>query len=85
MKKKLKIIGLVVGAALVLAAGGFVFMMGPRNAWGMLRYDQRKEGALRVGDQAPDVSLMALDGVTRMPLRGHIGSRPLVIVFGSYT
>ena len=31
----------------VLAAGAFVWMMGPRNVIGMLRYDQRREATSR--------------------------------------
>jgi hypothetical protein len=75
-------LGLVV---VVLAAGGyFVYRMGPSNVWGMLRYDQREEGALRVGDPAPDVTLLALDG-SRVRLHERTGGRPAVLIFGSYT
>jgi hypothetical protein len=73
--------------ALLLLAGvgcGFV-MMGPRNIIGMLRYDQRKEGPLKVGDAAPDVALVALDGATRVNLKDHLDGKPLIIIFGSYT
>ena len=38
-----------------------------------------------MGDQAPDVALVALDGSTRVRLRDHVGERPLILVFGSYT
>jgi peroxiredoxin len=51
----------------------------------MLRFDTRKEGALKVGDRAPDVSLLALDGHTRVRLSERMGERPLVVIFGSYT
>ena len=48
------------------AAAGVTYMIGgPRNLIGMLRYDQRREGDLKVGDRAPDVTLLALDGKTR--------------------
>ena len=67
------------------AAAFFVWKIGPRNIIGMLRYDQREEGTLLVGHAAPDVSLVALDGVTRTPLATSIGDKPLVLVFGSYT
>jgi hypothetical protein len=51
-----------------------------------LRYDQREEGALRVGDAAPDVALVGLDGSTRVQLRERLAAgRPLVLVFGSFT
>lgn len=72
-------------AVVVAAAAFFVWKMGPRNVIGMLRYDQREEGRLQVGHAAPDVSLVGLDGVTRVRLATSIGGQPLVLVFGSYT
>jgi hypothetical protein len=51
----------------------------------MLRYDQRREGDLKVGSQAPDVALVSLDGRTPVRISSEIGEKPLVIVFGSYT
>ncbi len=51
----------------------------------MLRYDQREEGTLKVGHVAPDVELLALDGVTPVRLKDSVGGKPLVIVFGSFT
>ncbi len=72
-------------AAIVLLLSAFVWRIGPRNVFGMLRYDQRREGDLAVGHAAPDVSLYSLDGRTRVRLADEIGAKPLVIVFGSYT
>jgi hypothetical protein len=70
----------------VAAVAGFTYMIGgPRNLIGMLRYDQREEGNLRVGDRAPDVVLTALDGTTRSPLLADRGDQALVLVFGSFT
>ena len=75
-----------IGALLVLAVGGFTYMIGgPRNLIGMLRYDQREEGTLKVGDRAPDVELMALDGSTPVRLSSELGGKPTVLVFGSFT
>jgi hypothetical protein len=83
MWKKL-LIGL--GALIVLAAGGFTYMVGgPRNLMGMLRYDQREEGKLKVGDRAPDVGLIALDGSTPVRLSSELGGKPTVLIFGSFT
>jgi len=78
---------IIAGAALLLvgAAGAMVDWMGPRNVIGMLRYDQRAEGRLAVGDAAPDVELFALGGERREKLSAYIGDRPLVLVFGSFT
>ena len=79
-------LGLVVLLGLVLAAGTFLLLrIGPRNVWGMLRYDQREEGTLAVGDTAPDVALVALDGTARVQLLERLGGKPLVLVFGSFT
>jgi uncharacterized membrane protein YedE/YeeE len=63
------------------------FMGGPRDVYGFLRYalPQWHRGGLRVGDPAPDVRLISLDGQFTFYLHERIGSRPLVLVFGSYT
>jgi hypothetical protein len=74
--------GLVLVAALAAVA---VVNIGPRNVIGMLRYDTRRDGKLKVGDRAPEVGLVALDGVSPVPLVGAGRSRPLVLVFGSFT
>jgi hypothetical protein len=77
-----------VALAVLAAAGyvGFLFVvMGPHDALGMLRYDQRHKGALRVGDLAPDAALAALDGRSKVRLSERWGTKPLVLVFGSYT
>jgi hypothetical protein len=69
-----------------IALGVFTAMIGgPSMLIGMLRYDEREEGSLRVGDVAPDVELVALDGETRQGLLEDRGDRPLVLVFGSFT
>ena len=82
LRKKLAI-GL---GTLVLLVGGLgVAYVGPRNVIGMIRYDKREEGKLKVGDQAPDVALVGLDGTMRTRISERVGSRPLVLVFGSYT
>jgi hypothetical protein len=73
----------------ILALGAlavFTYQMGgPSNVIGMLLYDQREEGHLRVGDLAPDVVVNALDGSTRSLLLAERGDRSLVLVFGSFT
>ena len=75
-----------VGVLAILAAGGFTYMVGgPRNVIGMLRYDQRQEGALKVGDRAPDVAMLALDGKTPVRLSDSFGGQPTVLIFGSFT
>jgi hypothetical protein len=77
------VVVLLLGAA---ALAGFTWMVGgPSMLIGMLRYDEREEGTLRVGDVAPDVELVALDGVGRTSLLADRGDRPLVLIFGSFT
>lgn len=72
---------LIVGSLMMLA----VLLIGPRNIWGMLRYDQRREGVLHVGDKAPDGVLTELQGGKFFHLEQAMGGRPLVLIFGSYT
>lgn len=87
MKRALRVFLWLVGIGLFAVAGmaGYMmYRMGPRDFFGMLRYDQREEGELKVGDAAPDVELRALDGGS-VRLRDRIGGRPLVLIFGSYT
>ena len=75
-----------VAALALLALGGFTYMVGgPRNLIGMIRYDQREEGRLKVGDKAPDVTLLALDGKTPVKLSERLNGKPTVLVFGSFT
>lgn len=75
--------GLLVAAyaALSIMAGG------PKDAIQMVRYalPYMHRGNLKVGDSAPDVQLVSLDGTTRFELREHLAGRPLVLVFGSFT
>jgi hypothetical protein len=85
-KRILKRVLLGLAAVVVLALGGMTYMIGgPRNLIGMLRYDQREEGTLKVGDRAPDVSLYALDGTTPVRLSQQLGGKPTILVFGSFT
>jgi hypothetical protein len=78
-------------AIVVLLAGAYTalsFMAGgPKDAAYMLRYalPYMHTGKLKVGDNAPNVTLVALDGTTRFPLRDKLNGKPLVLVFGSFT
>ena len=75
-------------ALLLLAFAGLSFMAGsPKDVYGMVRYalPHMHRGKLRVGEDAPDVRLLALDGSNHFHLRERTGSRPLVVIFGSYT
>lgn len=77
----------IIGVAVLLlvVAGVGVARIGPRNVIGMIRYDKRQEGKLKVGDRAPDVTLVGLDGQSNVRIADRIGQRPLILVFGSYT
>jgi len=60
---------------------------GPKDALFMVRYalPHMHRGNLKVGDQAPDARLVALDGTSRFHIRERTAGRPLVLVFGSFT
>jgi len=78
----------IVFVLLVAAFIGLSIMAGsPKDAYGMVRYafPHMHRGNLKVGDDAPDARLVALDGTNRFHLRERTGNRPLVIIFGSYT
>lgn len=75
---------LVFVALVVLAAGVMVARIGPRNVIGMIRYDQRRDGDLKVGDRAPKAMLVSLDGKSREPLLAST-EQPTVLIFGSFT
>jgi peroxiredoxin len=53
----------------------------------MVRYafPHMHRGTLKVGDEAPDARLIALDGTTNFHIREKTAGRPLVLVFGSFT
>jgi len=80
MKKVL----LILAAAALAVAVVMIVKIGPRNIIGMLRYDQRREGDLKVGDRAPDAQLVSLDGTTRQALFTR-RDKPTVLIFGSFT
>jgi len=75
---------LVLGGVVLLAAGVIVAKIGPRNVIGMIRYDQRRDGDLKVGDRAPEALLVSLDGRRDTPLLAA-RTKPLILVFGSFT
>jgi len=80
----------LIGTSGLVLAGyvGLSWMAGgPKDAIQMVRYalPYMHRGHLKVGDRAPDVRLVSLDGETRFQLREHLAGRPLVLVFGSFT
>jgi len=84
----LKWFGAALALLLIAAFSALCYLAGsPRDAYGMVRYalPHMHRGNLKVGSDAPDVRLLALDGANRFHLRERTGSRPLVLVFGSFT
>ena len=80
----------LVAIALLLVAifvGLSMMAGGPKDAFYMVRYalPHMHVGKLKVGDEAPDARLVALDGTTRFHIRERTNGRPLVLVFGSFT
>jgi hypothetical protein len=80
-----------IGIALVLLIGtivGLSVMAGsPKDAYGMVRYalPHMHRGKLKVGADAPDARLVALDGSEHFHIRERTAGRPLVLIFGSFT
>lgn len=88
MRRIFKWTGISLLATLAIAfAIGCYFMGSPRDLYGFLRYalPQWHRGDLKVGDPAPDVRLISLDGASSFYLHDRIGARPLILIFGSYT
>ena len=59
----------------------------PKDAIGMVRYalPHMHRGNLQVGSDAPDATLVSLDGTSRFHIRERTNGKPLVLVFGSFT
>ena len=76
-------------AVLLVGAFGVLCYLagGPKDAYGMVRYalPHMHRGTLKIGGDAPDARLVALDGTSHFHLREKTGARPLVLVFGSFT
>ena len=79
------------GILAVLLVGAFAFLSkmagSPKDVYGLVRYalPHMHRGTLKVGSDAPDARLVALDGTTRFHIRERTAGRPLVLVFGSFT
>jgi len=80
---------LIAVAILLLAVcvGLSIVAGSPKDAIGMVRYalPHMHRGNLQVGSDAPDATLVSLDGSTRFHLRERTKGKPLVLVFGSFT
>jgi hypothetical protein len=78
----------ILGVLLLAVFAGLSYMAGsPKDAYGMVRYalPHMHRGTLKVGSDAPDARVVALDGESRFHIRERTHERPLVLVFGSFT
>jgi len=80
----------LIAAAILLVAvcvGLSVMAGSPKDAIGMVRYalPHMHRGTLQVGSDAPDATLVSLDGTSRFHIRERTNGKPLVLVFGSFT
>ena len=88
MNRFWKWLGAIFGILLAAAFAVLSYMAGsPKDAYGMVRYalPHMHRGTLKVGSDAPDARIVALDGVSRFHIRERTQARPLVLVFGSFT
>ena len=88
MKRLWKWTAGILGVLFVAAFAMLSYVAGsPKDAYYMVRYalPYMHTGKLKVGDEAPDARLVALDGTTRFHIRERTNGRPLVLVFGSFT
>ena len=101
IKRAVKVLAVLAGVYLLALAGLFVLMRQrplvagrglsyvPGPAFAVLPMEsmwvRAREGRLRVGDAAPDFTLPTLDRKHSVRLSALRGSRPVVLVFGSYT
>lgn len=79
---------LAIALLAVIAFAALSYSLGSvKYAYGLLRYavPRFSDGEVKVGDNAPDVELVSADGRSRLRLHDRIGTRPLVLIFGSYT
>ncbi len=80
----------LIGLSILLLAtvvGLSILAGSPKDAIGMVRYalPHMHRGTLQVGSDAPDATLVSLDGATRFHIRERTTGKPLVLVFGSFT
>jgi hypothetical protein len=81
-------IAITLGALVVIAFVGLSVMAGgPKDALYMVRYalPHMHRGNLKVGDDAPDARLVALNGSDHFRIRERASGKPLVLIFGSFT
>lgn len=79
------------GAGLLAAFLILTFTLDTAEAQGRRRRgggganDLRREGKLKVGDDAPDFNLKKIDGKSKVKLSEFEDKQPVFLIFGSYT
>jgi hypothetical protein len=97
----LRIVAAVAIVYVAMSAGLYVAMKQPPDVFGRVMmhmplpmmiilpfeplWMRARAGSINPGDQAPDFSLPTLDRTQTVQLSSFRGSRPVVLVFGSYT
>jgi hypothetical protein len=97
----LRVVAILLSAEVVLCAGLYWAMSQPPDVFGRIiartpmlfmmvlpfepLWMRARAGSLRPGDMAPDFRLPTLDRKETVQLSSYRGSRPVVLVFGSYT
>jgi len=100
-RKALLVVAILVALHLTLSAGAYVAMCQPPDVFGRIvartpfplmmvlpfetLWNSARGGRLKPGDLAPDFRLPSLDHKSTVQLSSYRGSRPVVLVFGSYT
>ena len=101
MKWGLSVLSLILGAWVGFIGLVYAEMSGPPERFGMFMsrlpmpfyfvlpfetlWSRARAGSVNVGDTAPDFELPTLDKSARVRLSSFRGSKPVVLVFGSYT
>ena len=97
----LRVVAILLAAEVALCAGMYWAMSQPPDVFGRIiartpsifmmvvpfepLWMRARAGAVKPGDMAPDFRLPALDRKETVQLSSYRGSRPVVLVFGSYT
>jgi hypothetical protein len=100
-RKVFLVVAILVTVHLALCAGFYVAMCQPPDVFGRIvsktpfplmmvlpfetLWNSARGGRLKPGDLAPDFRLPSLDHKSTVQLSSYRGSRPVVLVFGSYT
>jgi hypothetical protein len=100
-RRALVLLAILVSVHLTLCAGLYVAMFQPPDVFGRViaktpfpllmvlpfetLWNLARGGRLQPGDLAPDFRLPTLDHKSTVQLSSYRGSRPVVLVFGSYT